>query len=149
MRGVLLMLGLLGPTIARDVVRRRGRKVARVPEDLSHWQQLAGFHIAESSIPVVKYRSNLTGLTVAVARGETPIVNGYFCLPTEAHDNDGLPHTLEHLIFMGSEDYPYKEVASLPLPSLPDTGSGPVGKPVPRQTDQRLDCGGPHLLYGP
>ena len=27
---------------------------------------------------------------------------------TEAHDDDGLPHTLEHLVFMGSEKYPYK-----------------------------------------
>ena len=27
---------------------------------------------------------------------------------TEAHDDDGLPHTLEHLVFMGSELYPYK-----------------------------------------
>ena len=27
---------------------------------------------------------------------------------TEAHDHDGLPHTLEHLVFMGSELYPYK-----------------------------------------
>lgn len=27
---------------------------------------------------------------------------------TEAHDDDGLPHTLEHLVFMGSEEYPYK-----------------------------------------
>lgn len=27
---------------------------------------------------------------------------------TEAHDDDGLPHTLEHLVFMGSENYPYK-----------------------------------------
>ena len=27
---------------------------------------------------------------------------------TEAHDHDGLPHTLEHLIFMGSEKYSYK-----------------------------------------
>ena len=29
-------------------------------------------------------------------------------LATEAHDDDGLPHTLEHLVFMGSEDFPYK-----------------------------------------
>lgn len=29
-------------------------------------------------------------------------------LATEAHDDDGLPHTLEHLIFLGSEEYPYK-----------------------------------------
>ena len=51
----------------------------------------------------------MAGLTVAVAKAETPVVNGYFCLPTEAHDNDGLPHILEHLIFLGSEEYPYKE----------------------------------------
>ena len=31
----------------------------------------------------------------------------------QAMDNDGLPHTLEHLIFLGSEDYPYKEVLDL------------------------------------
>ena len=32
---------------------------------------------------------------------------------TEAHDHDGLPHTLEHLIFMGSEKYPYKVCLNL------------------------------------
>ena len=31
----------------------------------------------------------------------------------QALDDDGLPHTLEHLIFLGSEDYPYKEVLDL------------------------------------
>ena len=31
----------------------------------------------------------------------------------EAHDDDGLPHTLEHLVFMGSEAYPYKGVLDL------------------------------------
>ena len=50
-----------------------------------------------------------TGLTVAVAKTDSPIVYGYFCLPTPALDNDVDPHILEHLIFMGSEDYPYKE----------------------------------------
>lgn len=38
------------------------------------------------------------------------MVNGYFALSTEAHDDDGCPHTLEHLVFLGSEDYPYKGV---------------------------------------
>ena len=52
-------------------------------------------------LPVSKYRSTLTGLTVVIAKAESPIVNGYFCLPTEAYDDDGLPHTLEHLIFLG------------------------------------------------
>ena len=35
------------------------------------------------------------------------------CSATEANDNDGLPHTLEHLIFLGSEDYPYKGLLDL------------------------------------
>ena len=50
-----------------------------------------------------------TGRTVAVAKTDSPIVYGHFCLPTPAFDNDGDPYILEHLIFMGSEDYPYKE----------------------------------------
>jgi len=36
-----------------------------------------------------------------------------FVSATEAHDDDGLPHTLEHLVFLGSEDYPYKGVLDL------------------------------------
>jgi len=29
---------------------------------------------------------------------------------TETNTDDGLPHTLEHLVFMGSKKYPYKGV---------------------------------------
>ena len=68
---------------------------------------------ANNKIPVTKYRSLRTGLTVTVAQVDGPVVNGYFCLATEAHDDDGLPHTLEHLVFLGSEEYPYKEVLDL------------------------------------
>jgi predicted Zn-dependent peptidase len=32
----------------------------------------------------------------------------FTCSATEAHDDDGLPHTLEHLVFLGSENYPFK-----------------------------------------
>ena len=59
-------------------------------------------------VPVFKYRSKSSGLTIVVAQVPGPLVNGYFCLATEAHDDDGLPHTLEHLVFMGSDSYPYK-----------------------------------------
>ena len=69
-------LVVLASCSGREVLRRRGRRLQRLPDDLSHWEKLAGFDIANSSIPVVKYRSRLTGLTIAVARGETPIVNG-------------------------------------------------------------------------
>jgi len=78
----------------------------------SHWQVLSSFNLS-SSLSVVKYRSDKTGLTIVLARAESPIVNGYFCLATEALTNDGLPHTLEHLVFLGSEEYPYKEVLDL------------------------------------
>ena len=74
-----------------------------------HYQELA-FLKANDKVPVAKYKSLRTGLTVTVAQVEGPVVNGYFCLATEAHDDDGLPHTLEHLIFLGSEKYPFKGV---------------------------------------
>lgn len=35
------------------------------------------------------------------------------CIATEEDSDDGLPHTLEHLVFLGSEDYPYKGVLDL------------------------------------
>jgi secreted Zn-dependent insulinase-like peptidase len=45
------------------------------------------------------------------------MVNLYATVATEAltepgvwHCDDGLPHTLEHLVFLGSEAYPYKGV---------------------------------------
>ncbi len=30
------------------------------------------------------------------------------CKATEDDSDDGLPHTLEHLVFLGSENYPFK-----------------------------------------
>ncbi|XP_029633499.1 uncharacterized protein C05D11.1 [Octopus sinensis] len=68
---------------------------------------------ANGYIPVSKYKSKTTGLSVFLAAVDGPIVNGYFCLATEAHDDDGLPHTLEHLVFLGSEEYPYKGVLDM------------------------------------
>ena len=65
------------------------------------------------TVPIHIYKSTNTGITVCIAEVEGPVVCGYFCLGTEAHDDDGLPHTLEHLIFLGSEDYPYKGVLDL------------------------------------
>ncbi|KAK4537083.1 hypothetical protein CDCA_CDCA11G3108 [Cyanidium caldarium] len=59
-------------------------------------------------IPVRKYRSRSTGLTVVVASVPGPLVSGYLTLSTEARDHAGIPHCLEHLVFMGSERYPYK-----------------------------------------
>ncbi|KAF9027171.1 hypothetical protein BGZ52_004433 [Haplosporangium bisporale] len=59
---------------------------------------------------ITKFRSDKTGLSVVHVDNEGPIVNGYFTLATESFDDDGCPHTLEHLVFLGSELYPYKGV---------------------------------------
>ncbi|KAA0193136.1 hypothetical protein HAZT_HAZT010927 [Hyalella azteca] len=67
----------------------------------------------DNGLVVNKFRSRRTGLHVILARVEGPIVSGYFTLATEALDDDGLPHTLEHLVFLGSEKYPYKGVLDL------------------------------------
>ncbi|RHZ59365.1 hypothetical protein Glove_364g20 [Diversispora epigaea] len=61
-------------------------------------------------IEVTKLKSIKTGLSVVFINIEAPIVNGYFALATEAFDDYGCPHTLEHLVFLGSELYPYKGV---------------------------------------
>lgn len=37
-------------------------------------------------------------------------MQGYFSVITEIFDDSGRPHTLEHLVFMGSEQYPYKGI---------------------------------------
>ena len=64
-------------------------------------------------IPVKKYISERTGMRLYVCDIKGPVVEGYFSLATEAFDDDGLPHTLEHMIFLGSEDYPYSGILDL------------------------------------
>ena len=65
-----------------------------------NWELITNLTI-EDTLPVYKFKSKRTGMTIALATAESPIVNGYFCLSTEAFNNDGLPHTLEHLVFLG------------------------------------------------
>lgn len=47
-------------------------------------------------------------MSVVVADQKGPKVQGYFVLATEIFDDSGSPHTLEHLVFMGSKSYQYK-----------------------------------------
>ena len=49
-------------------------------------------------------------MRLVVVDQKGPKVNGYFALATEIHDDSGAPHTLEHLCFMGSKNYPFKGV---------------------------------------
>lgn len=59
---------------------------------------------------VEKWRSTATGLTVLWSQFENPLVNAYITLATEIFTDSGVPHTLEHLVFLGSKQYPYKGV---------------------------------------
>ncbi|KAJ7225434.1 Metalloenzyme, LuxS/M16 peptidase-like protein [Mycena pura] len=63
-----------------------------------------------TDVRISKWRSRVTGLSVVHLDYDAPLVNGYFVVATEIFDDSGCPHTLEHLVFMGSEKYPYKGI---------------------------------------
>lgn len=54
------------------------------------------------------WQSMRTGLQVVLATSPTPVVKGHFVVGSEIRDDSGSPHTLEHLVFMGSKKYPFK-----------------------------------------
>ena len=78
------------------------------------WTELPAFD--RLGVPVRMFSSDVSGLRVCLLNCEGPLVSGYTVLATEAttneyaHRHDGLPHTLEHLVFLGSELYPFKGV---------------------------------------
>ncbi|KAM3164565.1 hypothetical protein ACU8KH_01480 [Lachancea thermotolerans] len=58
---------------------------------------------------LAKYVSPRTRLQlVHINNKASPLVQGYFAVATECPTDSGVPHTLEHLIFMGSKKFPYK-----------------------------------------
>jgi Zn-dependent M16 (insulinase) family peptidase len=66
----------------------------------------------DNQIPVKKYLFE-TGIKVYVANTFGPICNSFIALATEEDSDLGRPHTLEHLVFLGSEDHPYKGILDL------------------------------------
>ncbi|KAL1951615.1 hypothetical protein VTO73DRAFT_764 [Trametes versicolor] len=68
------------------------------------------FKLDFADIHVSKWKSRTSGLSVVHLDYDAPLVNGYFVVGTEIFDDSGCPHTLEHLVFMGSEKYPYKGI---------------------------------------
>ncbi|CAG7825781.1 unnamed protein product [Allacma fusca] len=81
--------------------------------DVKHDFDLISSVKANGVHPVTKYRSRSTGLELVHASIPGPVVNGYIVLATRAEDHDGLPHTLEHMIFLGSDEYPYKGILDI------------------------------------
>lgn len=72
------------------------------------FKKLQSFETDYAPCTITQYVSERSGMQVVVADRKGPKVNGYFTLATEILDDSGAPHTLEHLIFLGSKSYPYK-----------------------------------------
>ncbi|CAD6909796.1 unnamed protein product [Tilletia controversa] len=80
-------------------------------------QSHGNFHLLKSlalpyapTFTIEKWVSSKTGLTLYWVNFDSPLLNLYITLATEIFNDSGVPHTLEHLIFLGSEKYPYKGV---------------------------------------
>ncbi|CBZ54739.1 putative M16 family peptidase [Neospora caninum Liverpool] len=67
-------------------------------------------HFSLKTICVREWKCKQTGVRVILCRIASPLCNLYATFPTEAHTDEGLPHTLEHLVFLGSRRFPYKGV---------------------------------------
>jgi len=76
----------------------------------SYFQKIQTFKADYADAKFTQYESQRTGLRVVVVDRKGPKVYGNFAVATEIHDDSGSPHTLEHLCFMGSRNYPYKGV---------------------------------------
>lgn len=75
-----------------------------------HFRTVTSFKTDYSPSSITKYESTRTGMMAVVVDRAGPKVHGFFTLATEILDDSGAPHTLEHLIFMGSRSYKYKGV---------------------------------------
>lgn len=74
----------------------------------THFKTLQKLQVDYAPVTITQYESERTGMRAVVVNQPGPKVNGYFALATEIHDDSGAPHTLEHLVFMGSKTYKYK-----------------------------------------
>ncbi|KAI0471772.1 Metalloenzyme, LuxS/M16 peptidase-like protein [Xylariaceae sp. FL0804] len=72
------------------------------------FRKIQSFKTDYAPTTITQYESERSGMQVIVADRKGPKVNGYFTLATEIFDDSGAPHTLEHLVFMGSKSYRYK-----------------------------------------
>ncbi|KAK2630019.1 hypothetical protein QTJ16_000839 [Diplocarpon rosae] len=75
---------------------------------MPRFRTIQQFKTDYSPVSISQYVSEQTGMNVVVCDQQGPKVRGYFTLATEIFDDSGSPHTLEHLVFMGSKSYQYK-----------------------------------------
>lgn len=86
-----------------------GQDAANGPQQsIGHFKQKVSFKTEFAPSRITQYVSDRSGMHVVVADRKGPKVIGNFGLATEILDDSGAPHTLEHLVFMGSKNYHYK-----------------------------------------
>ncbi|ODV61515.1 Sdd3p ASCRUDRAFT_7736 [Ascoidea rubescens DSM 1968] len=68
----------------------------------------SSFDVSYAPCDVKKWVSSKTGLQLVLINQLSPIVSGQFAVATEINNDSGVPHTLEHLVFGGSKNFPYK-----------------------------------------
>ncbi|CAB3402178.1 unnamed protein product [Caenorhabditis bovis] len=78
---------------------------------MKHWNEIDA--TLNRLIDVKIYCSTRTNLRVVIGNVPGPMVYGCISFATEADSDDGLPHTLEHLVFMGSKKYPFKGILDI------------------------------------
>ena len=76
----------------------------------SYFTTIQQFKAEYAPTTLTQYRSERTGMNIVVVDQKGPKIQGFFALATEILDDSGAPHTLEHLVFMGSKSYKYKGV---------------------------------------
>lgn len=74
----------------------------------TRFRKVQSFETDYAPATITQYVSERSGMHVVVADMKGPKIHGYFTLATEIFDDSGAPHTLEHLVFMGSRSYKYK-----------------------------------------
>ncbi|CAF3519311.1 unnamed protein product [Rotaria socialis] len=60
----------------------------------------------EPTFNIEKYQSKQTGMKLYHINVPLPLIKLEICVQTKPYDDTGCAHTLEHLIFMGSRNYP-------------------------------------------
>ncbi|KKA01064.1 hypothetical protein D499_0AT00130 [Hanseniaspora uvarum DSM 2768] len=78
----------------------------------NNFKQIFSFNVEYApQFTIKKFQSERTKLQVVqIFSKSSPMVEGYFAVGTEIFNDSGIPHTLEHLVFTGSEKFPYKSI---------------------------------------
>ncbi|KIL70742.1 hypothetical protein M378DRAFT_6664 [Amanita muscaria Koide BX008] len=94
--------------VAEAILPSQLGTIRSAPENYGNFDLLQRVKLDFTDVTVSKWRSRVTGLSVVHLDYDAPLVNGYFVVATEIFNDSGCPHTLEHLVFMGSKKFPYK-----------------------------------------